>query len=180
MTKLSVQTIGLIGLACLLACGGCKKTRGGKGGLDGRDPNVIADRDSLGMEELLGMELERWDPDSLGTPIAGDFSPIFFAYDSSRMASEERYKADTALEILRSNSGSKLIVEGHCDERGSREYNLALGERRAQGVRAYLIGLGVDGARIQTRSFGEENPSEMGHDEGAYRLNRRAEFLLFE
>ena len=180
MTNMSVRTIGLIGLACLLACGGCKKTRGSKGGLDGRDPNVIASRDGVGMEELLGMELERWDPDSLGTPIAGEFSPIYFAYDSSQVAAGERYKADAALEILNSSRGSKLIVEGHCDERGSREYNLALGERRAQEVRAYLIGLGVDGSRIQTRSFGEENPTAMGHDESAYRLNRRAEFLLFE
>lgn len=181
MTKTSVRVIGLIGMACLLACGGCKKTRGSRGGLDGRDPNVIADRDRLGMDEIdLGMELERWDPDSLGTPIAGEFSPVYFAYDSARVAAEERFKADVALEVLRSNSASRMIVEGHCDERGSREYNLALGERRAQAVRAYLIGLGIDGTRIQTRSFGEENPAEMGHDESSYRLNRRAEFLLFE
>jgi peptidoglycan-associated lipoprotein len=167
-------------MACLLACGGCKKTRGGKGGLDGRDPNVIADRDSLQMEGLEGMALERWNPGSLGNPIAGDFAPIYFAYDSSRIASEERYKADAALEVLRANNRSLLIVEGHTDERGSREYNLALGERRALAVRAYLIGLGVDGARIQTQSFGEEDPEEMGHDESAYRLNRRAELKLFD
>jgi peptidoglycan-associated lipoprotein len=77
------------------------------------------------------------------------------------------------------NQDVRLIAEGHCDERGSREYNLSLGEHRALAVRAYLVGLGVDGARIQTRSYGEEQPLDPGHDESAWRLNRRVEFALF-
>ncbi|NCC31563.1 MAG: peptidoglycan-associated lipoprotein, partial [Chloroflexia bacterium] len=76
---------------------------------------------------------------------------------------------------LKRNPATRMIVDGHCDERGSNEYNLALGERRALAVRAYLIGLGLDGSRIQTRSFGEERPAAFGSDESAWRLNRRGE-----
>ena len=72
-----------------------------------------------------------------------------------------------------------MIVEGHGDERGSREYNLALGERRSLAVRDYLISLGVDPSVIQTKSFGEEMPGNMGHDEGAWRKNRRVEFAMY-
>ena len=71
-----------------------------------------------------------------------------------------------------------MIVEGHCDERGSNEYNLALGERRALAVRAAMISAGIDGARVQTRSYGEERAVAFGHDESAWRLNRRAEFTF--
>ena len=74
----------------------------------------------------------------------------------------------------------RLEIEGHSDERGSREYNLTLGESRALAVRQYLIDVGVESERIQTKSYGEENPAEFGHDEEAYRLNRRAKFQLFE
>jgi peptidoglycan-associated lipoprotein len=72
-----------------------------------------------------------------------------------------------------------VVIEGHCDERGSREYNLALGERRALAVRAYLVGLGIDATRLQTKSYGEEQPVAMGHDESSWSRNRRAEFVLF-
>jgi len=72
-----------------------------------------------------------------------------------------------------------VIVEGHADERGSREYNLALGERRALAVRDYLISLGVNSAAIQTKSYGEEMPENMGHDETAWRANRRAVFAIY-
>ena len=75
--------------------------------------------------------------------------------------------------------GGVVTVSGHCDERGSREYNMALGENRALAVRAHLIRLGTDAARIQTRSYGEERPLDPGHSEAAWRRNRRGEFLLF-
>jgi peptidoglycan-associated lipoprotein len=71
-------------------------------------------------------------------------------------------------------------VEGNCDERGSNEYNLALGERRALAVRAYLVNLGIDAGRIQTKSLGEERPVALGHDESSWQQNRRAEFQLFK
>ena len=71
-----------------------------------------------------------------------------------------------------------MQVEGHCDERGTVEYNLALGERRAQSVKSYLVNLGVTDARLSTISYGEEKPASEGHDEGAWVKNRRAAFVL--
>ena len=71
-----------------------------------------------------------------------------------------------------------ILVEGHCDERNTREYNLALGERRASAVRDYLVSLGVPGERVRTISYGEERPFAAGHDESAWNLNRRAHFVI--
>lgn len=71
-----------------------------------------------------------------------------------------------------------ILLEGHCDERNTREYNLALGERRASAVRDYLVSLGVPGERVRTISYGEERPFAAGHDESAWRLNRRAHFVI--
>jgi len=70
------------------------------------------------------------------------------------------------------------VIEGHCDERGTEEYNLALGDRRAQAVKAYLVQLGIDPGRMESISFGEERPFAPGYDETAYRLNRRAHFVV--
>lgn len=119
---------------------------------------------------------------SLGLPADGDRSvvpPVFFAYDSSQVNPEEAGKCEQVASLIRKGSYSGVIVEGHADERGSREYNLALGERRALAVRDYLISLGVDPAVIQTKSYGEEMPDDMGHDESAWRKNRRAVFALY-
>ena len=80
---------------------------------------------------------------------------------------------------MRKESNVHMVIDGHCDERGSREYNLSLGERRSLAVRAYLIGLGIEGSRIQTRSFGEEQPADAAHTPEAYRLNRRCEFSMY-
>ncbi len=115
-----------------------------------------------------------------GTEVAGQFGAVYFGYDSSQILPSERAAIETVADFMRRHPSVGLIVEGHCDERGSAEYNLALGERRGLAARAYLIGLGIDGARVQTRSFGEESPVAMGHDEASWRLNRRAEFTAVE
>ncbi len=119
---------------------------------------------------------------SLGLPADGDrslFPPVYFAYDSSQVNPEEAGKCEQVASHLKKGKGNGVIVEGHADERGSREYNLALGERRALAVRDYLISLGVDPAVIQTKSYGEEMPDNMGHDEAAWRMNRRAVFAIY-
>ena len=107
------------------------------------------------------------------------FGEVYFNYDSYQVSDTELGKIEAAAEYLRRNKKHCLITEGNCDERGSREYNLSLGEHRAQAVRAYLIRLGIDGSRIQTKSYGEENPAAAGHAESAWRLNRRVEFAVY-
>ncbi|MFC1461466.1 OmpA family protein, partial [Verrucomicrobiota bacterium] len=114
------------------------------------------------------------------TIISATFDNVQFEYDSAHISPSERKKIEEAAGYLSDNPGTGIIVEGHCDERGSREYNMALGERRALAVRAYLVGLGIDGSNIQTKSYGEEDPQQFGHDEDNWRVNRRAEFVFFE
>jgi peptidoglycan-associated lipoprotein len=114
-----------------------------------------------------------------GTEHPGMFAPVYFDYDSAQVADSERSKIDTVSQHLKQNDAVAVIIEGHCDERGSNEYNLALGERRAQAVRAYLAGLGIGADRIQTKSYGEEKPADAGHDESAWGANRRGEFVLY-
>ena len=114
-----------------------------------------------------------------GTEIAASqFEAVRFDYDSPQLNPSEQGKIDAVVAYLQSNPTHGVIVEGHCDERGSNEYNLALGERRSLAVRAAMISAGIDGARVQTRSYGEERPVAFGHDEGSWSLNRRAEFVF--
>ena len=109
---------------------------------------------------------------------AGQFEAVYFDYDSPQLNPSEQGKIDAVVAYLQQNPTHGVIVEGHCDERGSNEYNLALGERRSLAVRAAMISGGIDSARVQTRSYGEERAVAFGHDESAWRLNRRAEFVL--
>ena len=103
---------------------------------------------------------------------AGDL--IFFAFDSSAMTSEGRRVADAHIALLKGNR-SNVKLEGHTDERGTREYNLALGERRANSVRDYMVLNGISSGRIETVSYGEEDPIAMGSSETSWSQNRRVE-----
>ena len=105
---------------------------------------------------------------------------LLFSFDSYVLPAEELAKAEAAAQYLFNNPKHVMIIEGHCDERGSNEYNLSLSEQRAIGVRDYMVQLGVAENRIQTRAFGEDKPVVAGADESAYRLNRRAEFVPYK
>ena len=107
-------------------------------------------------------------------------APVYFAFDSYALAPSEIAKIEQVAQHLLANATHVLVVEGHCDARGSAEYNLALGENRAQSIRSYLANLGVDGNRVQTRSFGSEKPAMAGSGEAVWRLNRRGEFALYQ
>ncbi len=102
---------------------------------------------------------------------------IYFAFDSSDISAEDREVIAAHAKKINGNPGLKVVLEGHADERGTREYNIALGERRAKSVQQLLQVQGVDLSRVQVISFGEERPAAMGHDEQAWSLNRRVEFL---
>lgn len=110
--------------------------------------------------------------------VRAELQTIYFDYDKSNIKPEYQKPLETAAGWLSRNPSRQLLIEGHCDERGTDEYNLALGERRALSVRRYLIALGVDADRLHTISYGEEKPAAMGHDESAWAKNRRAEFKI--
>jgi peptidoglycan-associated lipoprotein len=103
---------------------------------------------------------------------------VYFDFDSAVVKGSEKAKADTVAAHLAANPSHAVKVEGHCDERGTEEYNRSLGERRALAVREQLVAAGVAPDRIVTISFGEDKPAVSGHDEAAYRQNRRGEFIL--
>ncbi len=113
-------------------------------------------------------------------PAATQFSPetVYFAFDDYTLNGDAQGKLDGLANHLKSAQTAVVQVEGHCDERGSTEYNLALGQRRAQSVKDYLAKLGVEASRLSIISYGEEKPASDGHDESAWSQNRRAEFMI--
>jgi len=113
---------------------------------------------------------------TLSTQDGSKLETIYFDYDSFTLQPAARQALERNAAWMRTNPTVKVIIEGHCDERGSDEYNLALGERRAMAVKSYLTILGVDGGRVATISYGEERPAVDGHDETTWSKNRRAEF----
>lgn len=101
---------------------------------------------------------------------------IYFDFDQAAIREDSRKLLNENIEWLRKNPTAKVTIEGHADERGSSEYNLALGDRRARATRDYLIAAGVEANRIRSISFGKERPFVLGHDDSAWRWNRRAHF----
>lgn len=103
---------------------------------------------------------------------------IYFDYDKASVKSQYTANINTVADYLKGHPGDSILVEGNCDERGTPEYNRALGERRALSVREKLLALGVNTDQVATISFGEEKPADLGQTESAYAKNRRAEFVL--
>ena len=106
------------------------------------------------------------------------FQPVFFGYDQAEVSSEGQQILNANAEIMKKQATWVITIEGHADERGTAEYNLALGERRAVAARTYLVSLGVSADRLRTVSYGKEFPFDPGHDESAWSKNRRAQFVL--
>ena len=102
---------------------------------------------------------------------------VYFDYDSAVLSAAAQDVLKNKSIILGEYSGVSVTIEGHCDERGTNEYNLALGERRAESAKSFLVNLGVNPSRLKTNSYGEEKPIDAGHDEGAWSKNRRAHFV---
>jgi peptidoglycan-associated lipoprotein len=121
------------------------------------------------IEEIQGMAGDR-------AALAG--YTVHFAFDSSVVRKSERANVQAVADALSKDSDAKLMIEGNCDERGTEEYNRALGERRALAVRQALTKLGIDRSRIFTKSYGKDRPVDPGHDEAAWAKNRRDDFVL--
>jgi peptidoglycan-associated lipoprotein len=146
-------------LSMLAAMGGCKDPVVTKASDDGRvitaPPTSIEPRFDSGMTDR-----------------------IFFKYDSSAITPEARSVLERMAVWAKANPQANLTVEGHCDDRGTREYNLALGERRAEAARAAELALGVAAGRLQAVSYGKERPEATGETEAAWAQNRRAVFVV--
>ena len=106
------------------------------------------------------------------------FKPVFFEYDSSELGTDAQRTLTENAGLLKQYPSWTVTIEGHCDERGTAEYNLALGERRAVAAHAYLVSLGISADRLRTVSYGKEFPFDPGHEESAYAKNRRAHFVI--
>ena len=169
----------LLMVAMLVVAGGCKGKKdvpldtGGAGTDDDGLDTYDAGDDETGTSSLPDdVEIERllWNP---ATGLQG----VYFDFDSYTLRSDAiAILQENAEKIKRTPAGVLIQVEGHCDERGTQEYNMVLGEKRALAVREYLIKLGISGDRILTISYGEEMPVDPGHSEAAYSQNRRCEF----
>jgi peptidoglycan-associated lipoprotein len=115
---------------------------------------------------------------SQGTQLQSELQKIYFNFDSADLSEESRSILSKNADLLSKQSALKVRIEGNCDERGSDEYNMALGERRAKAAKDYLVSLGVQAERLSIISYGEEKPAVDGHDEAAWAKNRRDEFVI--
>jgi peptidoglycan-associated lipoprotein len=131
------------------------------------DPNAF--KDEIIEEELIDLTRDA---------MRSQLQTVFFSFDQYDLSSDGRRTLQQNYNLLRENESFNVIIEGHCDERGTIEYNLALGEKRAAGVRDYLVSLGLSPSRLRIVSYGEERPNDSSHGESAWAKNRRANFDL--
>ncbi len=111
-------------------------------------------------------------------PLSKAFADIYFEFDQYRVLDRDVATLEGVAAWLRENPEARVLIEGHCDERGTNEYNMALGEQRALAARRYLVGLGIDSGRLTTISYGEERPIALGSMEDAWSQNRRGHFAV--
>jgi len=151
--------------ASMFALAGCQQTAPGTGDTDG------GTGDDFGTDTG---EIE-----VVETVDVSDLKTVYFDFDRSTIRADQRGNLQTDAEMIKQRTELGVVtLQGNCDERGSEEYNLALGERRASAVKQYLVDLGVAAARLRTVSFGESKPAVAGHDESAWKWNRRVDFAV--
>ena len=194
----SLKQVGLVLIALMAATlTGCKTKPknitpipggnagvAGSGSLLGRDSSgtvngggdvVTVDQSgNIGLSDLEEFENMLMDRDALAA------QTVYFEVDRSEIHPDDLGKVEAVAGILAQDAQNKVLIEGHCDERGTEEYNRALGERRALSVRDALSGLGVSADRVRTMSYGEDRPADPGLNDAAYSRNRRGEFVLLK
>ncbi len=163
---LRIILIALTAMSFLSACGSKDKNTG--------DDMVDA---SANPDASISEKPMNFNPMGSDSGEISGLSSVNFGYDQATLSSEARQQLAANAEWIRGNSDVTIQVEGHCDERGSIEYNLSLGERRAKAVKNYLVSLGVDPARLTIISYGEEKPLARGSSEDIWARNRRANFV---
>ena len=176
-TMLAVFTMGLAVVST-----GCKYDKAGKGGAgDGTTGSDITGQDISGGDTGTIAGASEGKFEDLYTRCTDvEFAPVYFGFDSTVVPQGELDKIDAVTQHLKDKTDRVVVVEGNCDERGSSEYNMSLGENRAIIIRNYLVQNGIAADRIQTRSYGAEKPAVDGHDESAWAKNRRGEFAIFQ
>jgi peptidoglycan-associated lipoprotein len=171
-----IRTILLLALASLFILSGC----GGNAKVDINDNPVeaeVVEQVPVVPEAIAEANESVVEPDfSNMTPSELGIDDIFFDYDSYTLSNEAMATIEAASGIIKNYGDFLFVVEGHCDERGTVEYNLALGEKRSIAVRDYLLSLGIDNSKLRITSYGEERPFAAGSDESAWSLNRRVHF----
>lgn len=190
-----ILPLALLSITLVAGCGGKKKVED-MGGAAGPGTEVIPEEVTApGTMEVVSEDLAA--TDAMAPKYGGDYkdlSPgdgltklaekdgrlytIYFDFDKYNIKAGEKANLDLNARWLKLNSGVKVRVEGHADERGETEYNLALGDKRARSVKKYMSDMGVNGSRLTTVSYGEEKPAVTGNDESAWSKNRRAEFMI--
>jgi peptidoglycan-associated lipoprotein len=142
------------------------------GGAAGESTGIPGEEGKFGLSQVRGPKA--------GTATANSALPtVYFEYDKSQLSQSEKEVLDRSAQYLKENPTMMVQIEGHCDERGSPEYNFNLGQKRADSVREYLVSKGIEANRLVTISYGEDRPAVQGHDEKAWAMNRRAQFLSY-
>lgn len=181
----TVVVVAMVALLVVSACGKKKppvarpvtppppaSSSGGKAA----PPEPLRESVPVPAEPLASDTLSSTDIDTLNKN--SPFQPVFFAYDQDDIDSAGQQALNHNAELMKKYTSWIVTIEGHADERGTAEYNLALGERRALAARNYLVSLGIPGERLRTVSYGKEFPFEPGHDEASWSKNRRAHFVV--
>lgn len=185
-TRYLAGGVVLVLVLCVVACSGGPKAQApppepsAQPATDTTENEVVEEQVKTPVTETLSTETVSSElPEDLAILNArGYLEDVFFDTDRFDLSPEARGSLAKNANWMLMYPTVQILVEGHCDERNTREYNLALGDRRANAVRDYLISLGVAGDRIKTISYGEERPFALGHTEEAWRLNRRAHFVI--
>jgi len=139
------------------------------------EESMAAKEESLEAQAAMGKE-----GDVLEGRTSAPLLPIYFDFDKSNIREDQRARIEKNAAFLKENKGTRVRIEGNCDERGTDEYNMALGERRALSAKKYLMNLGVQEDRMHTISYGEEKPLLRGHDEYSWAQNRRDDFVVVQ
>ncbi len=168
------RAVAVVSLGAMLALAGCssKKTQGLN---DGNNPNALGEGGVNGSGQG---SLEQLTKGTLGQGQQGPLTDIHFAYNEYTIQPQDGSILRGNASWLQKNASSRVQVEGHCDDRGSEEYNIALGAKRAQAAKEYLVTLGIPGDRISTISYGKELPVCTEHDESCWSQNRRDHFVV--
>ena len=177
-TKFVVSTIILaIVVSMTASCSLFRKKSAADGGGSLGDGSIKTETTADGGVEKIDASPMNYSAQGSDSGSIEGLKTVFFEYDKAVLSSAEKAKLEGNAKWMKSRSNSKLSIEGHCDQRGSNEYNLSLGERRANAVKQMLIQLDVSADKLSTVSFGEEKPLVQGDDDQAMMKNRRANFV---